>query len=212
MPRGGLGKTTDGPVARLINRRVSALVTRAILRSGLNVTPNQVTAIVFALSILTATLIGMGELVIGGVLVQLCSILDGVDGEIARARGLSSRKGAFIDTMADRYSNMLFLAATAYVSASAASPSLAVLAAVIAISGDLMVSYLHSRAKMDFGVHPALIGPLDSAASRDVRLLLLAILLIVEKPLIALLVVGLLGHLYVVVKMFSLLRLDEKNS
>lgn len=211
MPGKSLGKPTDGPVSRLINRRVSALVTRAILRSGLSVTPNQVTAAVFALSVLTAALIGLGELVLGGILVQLCSILDGVDGELARIRGLSSRRGAFIDTMADRYSNLMFLAAASYVSAGAASPQLVLLAAVAAVSGDLMVSYLHSRAKMDFGVHPALVGPLDSAASRDVRLLILSVLLVLERPLAALLIIGVLSHLYVIVKSISLLRLKNNN-
>ncbi len=195
------GKSTDGPVSRYLNRRVSTRITRFIVEHGLPVTPNQVSVATFLLSVVAAVLVAWGHLLIGGLLVQVSSILDGVDGELARATGRASRRGGFLDTMLDRYADILVLAATALAAYQASQDAFTVLlVSLLAVTGDLMVSYLHARGVMDLGVHPATVGPLDSLASRDVRLLLLALLLMVSAPLYALAAVGLLGHVYVVVK------------
>jgi len=39
---------------------------------------------------------------VAGILVQLASIVDGVDGELARARNMASPVGAFLDSLLDR--------------------------------------------------------------------------------------------------------------
>ncbi|WP_460125516.1 CDP-alcohol phosphatidyltransferase family protein [Stetteria hydrogenophila] len=198
---------TEGPVSRLINRRVSGRITGFILNRGLPLTPNQVSLIAFATALAAAALIDRGELLIGGVLVELSSILDGVDGELARALGLASRRGAFLDTVLDRYADIAIYLATLHhlLESRAASPEAAALLAFAAVTGDLMVSYIHARGQMDLGVHPASQGPLDSAASRDVRLFTLALLIAAGQPLPALAAVAALSHTYVAVKFLYLL-------
>ena len=95
-----LTKPSDGPVSALINRRVSLMISAPLARAG--VSPNGAT--------LVSGLIAAGSAVsyvfqlwwLGGLLLQLSSIFGGVDGEIARRTGQTSRYGDFLDTTVDR--------------------------------------------------------------------------------------------------------------
>ena len=57
----------------------------------------------------SAALGSFSGLAAGGVLFQLASILDGVDGEIARARLLHSKTGEWLDTVCDDLTNAIFI-------------------------------------------------------------------------------------------------------
>ena len=207
-----LGKAVDGPISRLINRRVSGAITGLILRSGLNITPNQVSWASFALAAAASYFIASGELLVGGILVQLSSIIDGVDGELARARGLSSPRGGFLDTMLDRYSDILIYLGLLWFLASDSVILIEVLVLSLALSGDLMVSYLHAKGHETAGKHPALVGPLDSAASRDVRLFILFLSCVAGQPLTGLIAVAVLSHVYVLVKSATIYSIAPNKS
>jgi phosphatidylglycerophosphate synthase len=104
-----LRKPVDGPVSRLLNRTLSLAVTRLVLDTG--ITPNQMTLVATAIgvagvaAVLSATWTGVA---IGAVLVQLQSILDGCDGEIARLKFQSSPFGAWLDNVLDDLVNAAF--------------------------------------------------------------------------------------------------------
>jgi len=215
---GGAGKATDGPVSRLLNRPVAEAAARAIIRLGLPVTPNMVSFIAFLLAVAAAVSAAVWlNWVAAGILVQLSSIVDGVDGALARLTGRASRAGGFLDTMLDRYADIIVYGGVAYSAlAAGAAPPEAILAALaVGLSGDLMVSYLHARGEKDAGVHPALVGPLDSIASRDVRLLIMAIMLVLGHPVFATAAPGILGHIYVAAKspyIYRLLAAGERKA
>ncbi len=99
---------------------------------------------------------------LGGVLTQISSILDGVDGELARALNKATKLGAFVDTVLDRFVDSAVMAGAAY---ALSDPWLG----AFAIFGSLMVSYVHSATRQIFGEHPAHWG-IKQFASRDVRL------------------------------------------
>jgi phosphatidylglycerophosphate synthase len=104
-----LGKRTDGPVSRLINRPVSTFVTRRLV--GTNVTPNQMTVVANVIGALGVVLVFQGTwamLALGSLLVQLQSILDGCDGEIARLKFKSSKIGEWLDNVLDDQVNVGF--------------------------------------------------------------------------------------------------------
>jgi 1L-myo-inositol 1-phosphate cytidylyltransferase / CDP-L-myo-inositol myo-inositolphosphotransferase len=108
------GKPTDGPVSRLINRRISTFFTG--LLAPLGVTPNVMTTVVFSIGLVAAYLaasIDYRDLVVAAVLIQLASILDGCDGELARVTFRRSPFGAWYDTITDtiRYMGMVVGAA-----------------------------------------------------------------------------------------------------
>ena len=197
------GKRTEGPVSRLLNRPLAEALARLIAKRAPWVTPNQVSVASFAVAVAAGLLIAAGETVLGGLLVQLSSIIDGVDGSLARLTGRSSRRGGFLDTMLDRYADIAVYAGAAWLLASQGGlEPVEALVVVAALSGDLAVSYLHARGERDAGVHPALIGPLDAAASRDVRLFILFLSLVAGAPLLGLAAVAALSHAYVAVKSY----------
>ena len=109
-------KPLDGPVSRLVNRRLSGPISLVLLRAG--VSPGAATVATFLFALAAAAVLALGvvwpvALVLGGILVQLASILDGVDGEIARASLRSSPFGGFLDSVLDRAADAAVLAALA---------------------------------------------------------------------------------------------------
>lgn len=111
-------KSADGIVSRHLNRHLSLAISRRIAHTG--VMPNHVTAVTFSLGIAAAGFAAVGGwagFAIAGVLFQLASILDGVDGELARVRFDGSVKGEWFDTISDDSSD-LFLYATIGIGAS----------------------------------------------------------------------------------------------
>ncbi len=195
------GKATDGPVSRYLNRPVSTRITRLIIAYGVPLTPNQVSGISFALALAAAWLVLTGYYLAAGILVQLSSIIDGVDGELARALGRASRLGGFLDAVLDRGADIAVLASTGYASIiTGLDPVYALVLSIAAVTGDLMVSYLHARGEASLGKHPALVGVVPQFASRDVRLLVVAVGLALGLPVETLAVIAILSYAYVVAK------------
>lgn len=108
-----LRKDADGIVARL-DRHVSLSISRLLMK--LPVHPNAVT-VVAALTGIACGLIaargGYWWMLVGAILFQLNSILDGIDGEIARAKLLESHTGQWLDTVSDDLCNVAFVAGAA---------------------------------------------------------------------------------------------------
>ena len=102
----GTGKASDGLVSRYLNRPISRAISRVLIQ--LPVTPNGVTFFGVLLSLLSTWFVLRGQFVAGTLLIQLTSILDGCDGEIARAKFLSSPQGERVDRLADSAGNILF--------------------------------------------------------------------------------------------------------
>jgi len=97
-----LGRSGDGWFTRLVDRRISRLLTRLLLPTGAS--PNQVTVASIGLGIIASLLFASGEarLQFGGALLFLLStIVDGCDGEIARLTFRESRFGAHLDVVGD---------------------------------------------------------------------------------------------------------------
>jgi CDP-L-myo-inositol myo-inositolphosphotransferase len=101
-----LKKTSDGPVSRYLNRPISTKITRHLLRT--DITPNHVSFFSFILAMLGAFLFFSGgyiNLVIGAILAQVASIIDGCDGEIARLKFQVTEFGGWFDAVLDRYAD-----------------------------------------------------------------------------------------------------------
>ncbi len=135
--------TGDGFVSRHLNRKISTEISALLVDK---VTPNGMTAFTFALGILSA-LLTLVSLPLAGVLYQISSILDGIDGELARAQLRTSRLGGYIDSILDRYVDGTFLALLAY---STLREPLWYLIALLALLGSVMVSYSTERFKGEF--------------------------------------------------------------
>ena len=97
-----------GFVARHINKKISFRFTRHVL-CRLPVTPNQVTLGAGVLGLVGCLLIASGgrmAVIVGFLLAQLQSILDGCDGELARVRFQQTAIGEWLDTIVDDVLNL----------------------------------------------------------------------------------------------------------
>lgn len=196
------GKPTDGIVSRYLNRKLSTRITALIVKHKIPITPNQMSIISSLVGFTSFPLFITGNPVLAGVMVQTSSILDGVDGELARYYGLASKFGSFIDSILDRLVNiMALLGAVLYlVLFQGLNEAIHITVYVLTIAGDIMVSYLHARGLLDLNKHPVLIGKIPSIASRDIRLFILFIGCITGFIFESLLLIMLLTHTYVLLK------------
>lgn len=95
-------KATDGWVARNCNRPISRAISGVLLSMRLNAWhASMITLAVGLMAAMLAVRPGYVALVGTGLLFQLASVLDGVDGEMARATLTESESGARLDTLVD---------------------------------------------------------------------------------------------------------------
>ena len=105
-------KPVDGWVSRHFNRHISLFISRLLVDSW--VTPNTMTGVTFGVSLVAAAFALDGRYattLVAAALMQLNSILDGCDGELARVRFQGSKLGQWLDTVGDDASNVIFWAA-----------------------------------------------------------------------------------------------------
>jgi phosphatidylglycerophosphate synthase len=141
----------------------------AMGRAGL--TPDALTLIGFAITVLSAGLLASQLWLLGGLVMFLGGVFDMFDGTLARATGRVSPLGAFMDSVFDRWGEaVVYLGLTAGLIASgwAGAP----LYAVAALVGAFMVSYVRSKAEglgFTAGTGMAAVGIMP----REVRLVIL---------------------------------------
>ena len=105
------GKASDGLVSRYFNRPVSRAISRVLLKIE-GVEPIHATGLAAFTGLLMAAALLCGSnagLIAGALLFQAASVIDGVDGEMARATMRSSDFGARLDTVTDGITNLAFL-------------------------------------------------------------------------------------------------------
>src|SRR5207237_7417513 len=76
--------------------------------------PNACTIAIFVLPLVAAVFLVRGDylsVVIGAAIFQVFSVLDGCDGEIARAKNLESRFGEHLDNFCDFLASLLYVLA-----------------------------------------------------------------------------------------------------
>lgn len=96
-------KPNDGPVSRYLNRPISIRISRRLVYR--QITPNQVSILSFIVALISTLFFFTGNAVTAAILIQISSILDGCDGEIARLKHMQSSFGDFIDAVLDRYAD-----------------------------------------------------------------------------------------------------------
>jgi CDP-diacylglycerol--glycerol-3-phosphate 3-phosphatidyltransferase len=109
-------------------------------------TPNHVTYGALLISML-AGLSFIYSTLLGGVFTLLTGLLDTLDGSLARATGQSKKFGAFLDSVLDRYTELIiYLGIWFYFYRNNAQTPYSLLILLI-IFGSLMVSYTRARAE-----------------------------------------------------------------
>lgn len=99
---GALTKSTDGFWSRHLNRPISTRISRVLCRFP--ITPNQITVVTALLGIASGFVFAAGgfwNTVAGALLFHAASVIDGIDGELARLKFKASKFGQWLDTVAD---------------------------------------------------------------------------------------------------------------
>jgi CDP-diacylglycerol--glycerol-3-phosphate 3-phosphatidyltransferase len=152
---------------------------------ALKFTPAAATVVGLLIALVAAYFASQGEFVIGGILVLVGAAFDLLDGGIARATGTVSKRGALMDSVFDRVSEMAVLAGLGmYYAADAGADRTGVALAFAAISGSVMVSYVRARAES--------LGVKGTAGflTRPERVVITVVCLVAGYPMAALWILG----------------------
>ena len=158
--------------SRSVIKKVFEPIALAMGRAGL--TPNGLTLIGFAITVIGSILVGLQLWVVGGIVVFVGGVFDMFDGTLARATGKASTLGAFLDSNFDKAGEIIvFLGVIAGMQAAGAE-DVPVLVGAAALGASIMVSY--ARAKSDglgysSGMGLAAVGLMP----REIRLVLISL-------------------------------------
>jgi len=162
----------------VIDTRVRPRVTRFLEPIGkalasIGVTPTAMTAVGLATVIVGSIVISTGALRSGAVIVLVGSILDGLDGSVARAAGMVTARGAFLDSVFDRMGEIAAFAGLGVAIARETGDQAALLLIVLAIGGAMLVPYIRSRAEVEgFNGKAGLMGRAERVLLFTIGLLL----------------------------------------
>jgi len=107
--------------------------------------PNVLTIIGFLVTVIAALVIPQ-NIRLGGILILIGGIFDTLDGIVARTRGKTTRFGAFLDSVLDRYSDaFLFLAIAWYFEEK--GNHIGALLSLGTLVGAFLISYTRARAE-----------------------------------------------------------------
>src|SRR5512147_959517 len=112
----------------------------------LGITPNAMTMLGLLGNTVGAYYLASGEMLTGGLFVLLMTPIDALDGTMARLRGESSDFGAFVDSVTDRYSELIIYAGLLYHFLERGD-ALGGLLVFGAAAGSVLVSYVKARAE-----------------------------------------------------------------
>ena len=125
-------------------------VGRTLGRSWLSA--NAITTVGLLIQGISAALILQGRLLAAGLVAMAAALADGLDGAVAKAKGTTSKFGAFYDSTSDRIADALYFVPIAWLygvhpaGAEERSELIAALALVTLVAG-FLVSYARARAE-----------------------------------------------------------------
>ncbi len=165
--------------------RIRSPIVRVIAAVG--VRPNHLTVLGALIAVGAGYAAGQGALLPAGLVFLAGSLMDGLDGALARHTDSVSRTGAFLDSVLDRVGEAALLIGLSFYFAGE-DDALAVVLTSAALALSMLVSYARARAE-SLGLNRGGIIP----APRPVRVAILSAGLIVAQPLIAVIAVAALS-------------------
>ncbi|MBC8336354.1 MAG: CDP-alcohol phosphatidyltransferase family protein [Anaerolineales bacterium] len=153
----------------------------------LGLTPNTITILGLVGNMVGAFFLAKGNMLWGGLMVLIMWPIDALDGTMARLRGEPSDFGGFVDSVTDRYSELVIYGALLFYFLGQGD-TVAAMLVFAAASGSILVSY--TRAKAEGLGFEAKIG----ALTRVERYFVLAPGLIFNFPIIAMWIIAILAN------------------
>lgn len=165
------------------------------------ITPNRVTWVSAGIGgPLTGWLIIQEQLWLATALVVVSGLMDGLDGDIARERNLTSIEGGILDSVLDRYVDFFLIAALILV-----NPTEHLLVGLFALLGTTMVPYIRARSEVAGKSSIASIG------SRATRIVLIILGLLTQQLFILLIALAVISNIAAVHRFwFSLIPVEDQ--
>ncbi|RPJ49292.1 MAG: CDP-alcohol phosphatidyltransferase family protein [Chloroflexi bacterium] len=120
------------PIASFLNR--------------LGMRPNTATLLGLFGTVVGSVFLAIGQITVGGIILLIFAPVDALDGTMARLRGESSEFGAFVDSVTDRYAELVTFGGLAFYF-SQQNNSNGVILTYAAAAGSVLVSYIRARAQ-----------------------------------------------------------------
>jgi archaetidylinositol phosphate synthase len=131
-------------LSQYLYRPFAHLVVVALLPLG--VAPTVLVATHTVLGVTCGWLIAAGHVRVAAILIQVKTVLDNADGQLARASGKTSEIGRYADTEGDLLVNAAMFAGVAYATGAWALSALALIALTLLLSCDFNAEWLYKRA------------------------------------------------------------------
>ena len=197
------GKTVEKKANTLTDRaRVTfkgILDPLATLLNRMGLMPNTMTILGLVGNIIGAFLIAQGYLTAGGILVLLMGPVDALDGTMARLRGMAGNFGAFVDSVTDRYSELVIFAGLLYYFIQQNNQT-AILLVYASAAGSVLVSYIRSRGQsLGWDTKVGILTRME-------RYLVLAPAIILNYPIVGLWIIAVFSNLTAVQRIIDIRR------
>lgn len=159
--------------------------------------PNTMTILGLVGNTAGAIMLALGNMTIGGLIILAMGPVDALDGTMARLRGEPSEFGAFVDSVTDRYSELVIFAGLLIFYAQQGDWT-AALVTYVAAGGSVLVSYVRARAA-SLG-YDTKVGIL----TRMERYLVLAPTLVLNIPLVGLWIIAILANVTAIQRIWDI--------
>lgn len=178
-------KPTFSDQLRVLFKRILDPIGAFLNRLGL--TPNTITLLGLAGTTVGAYFLAIGKMTTGGFILFASVLVDVFDGTMARLRGEPSDFGAFVDSVSDRYAELVTFGGLLYYFL-LLEDHRGVMVTFAAAAGSVLVSYVKARAEgLGFEAKVGLL-------TRTERYIVLIPLLVFNQPFIAVALIALLGN------------------
>ena len=185
------------PLTRYIYRPISRPLASLLARTF--VTPIQLTWVSAVFAVGGGVAFGFGLYILGVGLTLVAQIADCADGDLARLTERSSRSGAFLDSVLDRWTDAALIVGLGFSDLDRYG-----MAAALALIGSFLTSYTRARAQSLGADCP------EGIATRDVRMLILMLAALTTFILPGLWTIAVLGFLTSIQRMVLAMRELDK--
>jgi CDP-diacylglycerol--glycerol-3-phosphate 3-phosphatidyltransferase len=154
----------------------------------LGVKPNVITFTGVVGTLVGSIFVAFGQLPIGGIIIMVMSVVDVLDGAVARAGGEPEDFGAFVDSVSDRYGELTIFGSLLWYFVETGD-YVAGVVTFLAAAGSVLVSYVRARAQ-SLGFE-AKVGIM----TRTERIMVLGPSLLFNVPFIGVAIIAVLGNI-----------------
>jgi len=175
---------------------------RLLNRIGLM--PNTMTILGLIGNTIGAVLLASGHMLWGGLLILAMGPVDALDGTMARLRGEASEFGAFVDSVTDRYSELIIFGGLLFYY-SQGGDWLGALVTFAAAGGSVLVSYVRARAQaLGYDTKVGLLTRME-------RYLVLAPSLVLNIPMVGLWIIAIFANITALQRIWDIRQQTRKS-